>query len=113
MGHSQQINCGFFRLLAQCRLDRPIDNLVIDPQKCLLDSPIYLFRRRLWSPWARFRSKLGVLSGYRRVCGEKVRKGTDDGVEEIGIEEGDGSRSVVSVEDTKDGPGVCGEVAEG
>ena len=54
-----------------------------------------------------------MLSGYRRVFGEKVGKGTDDGVEEVGVEEGAGGGSVVSVEDTEDGPGVCGEVAEG
>jgi hypothetical protein len=54
-----------------------------------------------------------VLSSYRRVFGEKVGEGTDDGVEEVGVEEGAGGRSVVSVEDTKDGPGVGGEVAEG
>ena len=54
-----------------------------------------------------------MLSGYRRVFGEKVGKGTDDGVEEVGIEEGAGGGSVVSVEDTEDGPGVRGEVAEG
>jgi len=53
-----------------------------------------------------------VLAGYGRVFGEKVGKGADDGVEEVGVEEGAGSRSVVSVEDAKDGPGVCGEVAE-
>ena len=48
-----------------------------------------------------------MLSGYGRVFGEKVGKGINDGVEEVGVEEGAGSRSVVSVEDTKDGPGVC------
>lgn len=53
-----------------------------------------------------------MLAGYGRVFGEKVGKGADDGVEEVGVEEGAGSRSVVSVEDAKDGPGVCGEVAE-
>ena len=54
-----------------------------------------------------------MFSGYGRVFGEKVGKGTDDGIEEVGVEKGAGGRSVVSVEDTKDGPGVCGEVAEG
>ena len=54
-----------------------------------------------------------MFSGYGRVFGEKVGKGTDDGVEEVGVEEGAGGRSVVSAEDTEDGPAVCGEVAEG
>ena len=46
------------------------------------------------------------------MFGEKVAKGINDGIEEVGVEEGAGGRSVVSVKDTKDGPGVCGEVAE-
>jgi hypothetical protein len=49
-----------------------------------------------------------VLSGYGRVLGRKVGKGTDDGVEEVGVEERAGSRSIVPIEDTKDGPGVPG-----
>ena len=54
-----------------------------------------------------------MLSGYGCGFGEKVGKDTDDGVEEVGVEEGAGSRSVVSVGDTKNGPEVYGEVAEG
>ena len=36
-----------------------------------------------------------------------------EGTEEVGIEEVAGGRSIVSAEDTEDGPAVCGEVADG
>ena len=49
-----------------------------------------------------------MLSRYRRVIGRKVGKGINDGNEEVGIKDGAGGRSVVSVEDTKNGPGVWG-----